>query len=54
MLANVYGPCAGDDRIEFTSLLYDVQIPNDQAWLLIGDFNYMQAPVDRNKPGGPE
>ena len=50
-LANVYGPCAGDDRIAFTSWLYDIQIPNAQDWLLLGDFNYMRAPDNRNKLG---
>ena len=40
-LANIYGPCAGDDRLAYTSWLYDVQIHNDHDWLLLGDFNYM-------------
>ncbi len=42
-LVNIYGPCAGDDREAFTTWLYDVQIPNGQDWLLLGDFNYMRA-----------
>ena len=51
-LANVYGPCAGEERDIFTNWLYDVNIPNGQDWLLLGDFNYMRAPDNRNKPGG--
>ena len=51
-LVNIYCPCTGDDREEFTTWLYDVQIPNGQDWLLLGDFNYMRDPDNRNKPGG--
>ena len=40
-LVNVYGPCTGTDRDVFTQWLYNVQIPNNQDWLLLGDFNYM-------------
>ena len=42
-LVNIYGPCTGDDREAFITWLYDVQIPNGQDWLLLGDFNYMRA-----------
>ena len=51
-LVNVYGPCTGEDRAAFTTWLYDVHIPNGQDWLLLGDFNYMRAPDNRNKPDG--
>ena len=29
-----------------------MHIPNGQDWLFLGDFNYMRAPDNRNKPGG--
>jgi hypothetical protein len=51
-LANIYGPCSGDARIDFTNWLYDLDIPSNQDWLLLGDFNYIRAPDNRNKPGG--
>ena len=51
-LANIYGPCTGDDRITYTNWLYELDIPTTQDWLLLGDFNYIRAPDDRNKPGG--
>ena len=47
-LVNIYGPCTGDDREVFTTWLYDVQIPNGQDWLLVGDFNYIFIPTNRN------
>lgn len=51
-LANIYGPCSGDARITFTNWLYNLDIPSSQDWLLVGDFNYIRAPDNRNKPGG--
>lgn len=51
-LVNIYGPCQGDDRITYTNWLFDLDIPDDENWLLLGDFNYIRSPSDRNKPGG--
>ena len=51
-LANIYGPCSGDARLTFTNWLYDLVIPPTQDWLLLGDFNYIRGPDNRNKPGG--
>ena len=51
-LANIYGPCSGDARITFTNWLYNLDIPSSQDWLLVGDFNYIRVPDNRNKPGG--
>ena len=48
----MYGRFAGIDRVVFTQWLYDVLIPSNHDWLLLGDFNYMRAPDNRNKPGG--
>jgi hypothetical protein len=27
-------------------------MPSDKLWLLVGDFNLIRRPEDRNKPGG--
>lgn len=51
-LVNVYGPCDGPDRALFTSWLFDLDIPNDEDWLIAGDFNYITSPENHNKPGG--
>lgn len=51
-LVNVYGPCDGPDRNTFTSWLFDLDIPLTEDWLLLGDFNFMRSPDNRNKPGG--
>jgi hypothetical protein len=40
-LVSVYGPCKGIERDNFISWLYNLQIPVDTLWLLIGDFNFI-------------
>ena len=51
-IVNIYGPCAGQGRSDFTSWLFDLDIPDVEDWLFCGDFNYIRAPDNRNKPGG--
>lgn len=51
-LVNVYGPCDGPDRITFTSWLFDIEINDTDGWLIVGDFNYIRNPDNRNKPRG--
>ena len=35
----------------FTNWLFDLNIPSADDWLLLGDFNYIRSPDNRNKPG---
>ena len=51
-LVNIYGPCQGDPRINYTNWLFSLNIPANEDWLLLGDFNYICSPDNRNKPGG--
>lgn len=51
-LVNVYGPCDGPARDNFTSWLFDLDIPSSEDWLIIGDFNFIRGPENRNKSGG--
>ena len=51
-LVNVYGPCSGQRRVDFTSWLFDLNIPDDENWLILGDFNFIRSTSNRNKPGG--
>lgn len=50
-LVNVYGPCSDSDRVLFVQWLYDLHIPGNEHWLLIGDFNFIRSVDNRNKPG---
>jgi hypothetical protein len=51
-LVNIYGPCHGEQRDKFVQWLYDLNIPADEDWLIVGDFNFIRSPNNRNKPGG--
>lgn len=51
-LVNIYGLCKGDPRITYTNWLFGLYIPLSEDWLLVGDFNYIQSPKNRNKSGG--
>ena len=48
-LVVVYGPCARDN---FFHWLYHLNIPVEQNWLLLGDFNFLRSLDNRNLPGG--
>lgn len=47
-----FGPCQGALRDEFVHWLYHLQIPSDDKWLLLGDFNFIRSLDNRNLPGG--
>ena len=51
-MVNVYGPCQGETRVDYTTWLLNLHIPHNEDWLLVGDFNYIRSPNNRNKPGG--
>lgn len=51
-LVNVYGPCQGQLRDNFVHWLYHIQIPQDELWLFLGDFNFIRSLENRNLPGG--
>ena len=51
-LANIYGPCTGEEHLNFVSWLYDVQIGASEDWILMGDFKFIRSPANRNRPGG--
>ena len=52
ILTNIYGPCQADKRALFIDWLANINMPDDENWLLMGDFNFIRKPTDRNKPGG--
>jgi mannosylglycoprotein endo-beta-mannosidase len=51
-LVNIYGPCHGENREKFIQWLYDLNIPDGEDWLIVGDLNFIRSPTNRNKPGG--
>ena len=51
-LVVVYGPCQGELRDDFVHWLYNLNIPDDELWLFMGDFNFIRSQQNRNLPGG--
>ena len=51
-LVSVYGPCQGEARDNFVSWLYNLHIPMEDNWLLVGDFNFIRSLENWNLPGG--
>lgn len=52
MLTNVYGPCTPEGKHDFLHWLKHIQMPDDMDWLVVGDFNLIRNPSNRNKLGG--
>lgn len=52
ILTNIYGPCEHDRKPAFVDWLQNVDMSPDWDWLLVGDFNLIRNPENRNKLGG--
>ena len=50
-LVNVYGPCTEPRRSEFVNWLYNLDIQDNEDWLLMGDFNFYRYSDSRNRQG---
>jgi hypothetical protein len=48
----VYGHCRQLARDHFINWLYNLEIDDDDLWMLIGDFNFYRFAENRNRPGG--
>jgi hypothetical protein len=45
----VYGPCHGQERQNFSSWLNNFQIPDDENWMIVEDFNFYRSIDSRNR-----
>jgi hypothetical protein len=52
ILVNIYGCYVGELRYGIVKCLFDLAILPGEDWLLVGDFNFIRSPTNRNKPGG--
>jgi hypothetical protein len=52
VITNVYAPCTAEGKIDFLNWLHDFILPDETDWLLVGDFNLIRRPRDRNRPRG--
>ncbi|KAJ1283813.1 hypothetical protein BS78_03G155500 [Paspalum vaginatum] len=51
-LTNIYAPCTADGKRGFLDWFENIHMPLDLEWIILGDFNLIRKPQDRNKPGG--
>ena len=52
VLSNIYAPCTAPGRHAFLHWFKNIQMPAEVYWLIVGDFNLIRKPENRNKPGG--
>jgi exonuclease III len=51
-LTNIYGPSTFDGKVAFINWLYNFDTAGFSDWILVGDFNLIRFPNDRNRGGG--
>lgn len=47
----MYGPGTSEGKIEFTSWIKSLDIPTEENWIIMGDFNLYIYPKNRNREG---
>jgi exonuclease III len=52
IITNSYGPCQADRKAIFIDWFSNIDMPDDLDWLIVGDFNFIRKPSDRNREGG--
>lgn len=52
IITNIYAPCTPEGKLQFLNWFKRIEMQDEQRWLIVGDFNLMRKPEDRNKPGG--
>jgi hypothetical protein len=52
IVTNIYAPCTLHGKIEFLNWFSDINMPLEKLWLIIGDFNLIRRPENRNVAGG--
>jgi hypothetical protein len=51
-VTNNYGPSVSAEKAAFIAWLYNLDILSFDDWIILGDFNLIKSPSDRNRPGG--
>ena len=52
VLTNIYAPCNDEEKRAFINWFKHIQMPDEIDWLVLGDFNLMRKPEDKNREGG--
>jgi hypothetical protein len=51
-LTNIYASCTPEGRLNFLNWFWNIDIPEDHLWIIMGDFNLIRRLENRNRPGG--
>lgn len=51
-MTTVYGPCLDPLRTEFLDWFKNLDVKDEDNWIIMGDFNFYRSLEDRNMPGG--
>ena len=51
LLTTIYAPCTQPGKREFLQWFSEIQMPDEMNWLIVGDFNLIRKPEDRNREG---
>lgn len=51
ILTTVYAPCTPVGKKEFLEWFREIQMPPEIDWIIVGDFNLIRKPEDRNRDG---
>lgn len=51
ILTAIYAPCTPTAKREFLNWFRNIEMPIDVDWLIVGDFNLMRRPKDKNREG---
>lgn len=52
LMTSIYAPCQSEGKLAFLEWFNQLQIPPEEDWLVLGDFNLIRRPENRNKEGG--
>lgn len=52
ILTNIYAPCTFEGKRIFLEWFTNIDMPDDVNWMVVGDFNLIRSPENRNRPGG--
>lgn len=52
ILTNIYAPCTPEGKLAFLNWFKHIDMPDEVKWLVVGDFNLIRSPENRNKEGG--
>jgi hypothetical protein len=51
-LTNIYAPCTDREQLHLLQWMHDIHISSDENYMMVGDFDLIRSPQDRNRPGG--